>query len=170
VEIGTVLCLATPAHAPFLSRTACGELLRTATADDEEAAFRAQDRAERLVQDARQLAQQMNLPIEVLDAETTIEGGQAVLYHLRRADCDYRPLVSALARLHDFSIVMENLAPELMAGCGRPDCGHGAGGCSSCGSEGGCSSGSCGKKHSAEEVASYLLDRRRQMEARTSLL
>jgi hypothetical protein len=61
---------------------------------------------------------------------------------------------------------MENLA-ELapVTGCGRPDCGQGAGGCSSCGT-GGCGSGSCSAGHSAQEVSSHLAALRRAMESR----
>jgi hypothetical protein len=180
-EIGEVLCRAKSDHARFLSRTAQGELLRLATADDERAAERCRDRAGRIADDARRLSGELGLPIEVLDVEVALDGGQAIINHLRQEECDYRPLVSALSRLHDVLVIMQNLAlPAGLGnedvGCGKPGCGQGQGGCSSCqsggcGTAGGCASG-CGAGIQKDDVALFLAGLRRQMEnrARTPLL
>jgi hypothetical protein len=172
LELGVVLCPATTDHDRFLSRTGQGELLRQASTDDLRAAKLASQRGQRLFEDARLGAAELDLPLEIMDVEVLLDGEHAVIHHLRPAECDYRPLVSALSRRHDVSIVMQNLAlpaSEHGAGCGRPDCGQaGGGGCSSCGTDGGCSSGSCGKATRKEDVAAYLASLRDQMETRTS--
>jgi cell fate regulator YaaT (PSP1 superfamily) len=171
LEMGVVLCRATPGHAPFLSRTAAGDLLRAATPEDERAAAEARRLGTRVADDARQLAAGLGLPLEVLDVEVLLDGRQAIIHHLRQAECDYRPLVSTLSHSHDLLITMQNLAePAVEAGCGKPGCGGGGGGCSSCGS--GCSSGGCGKGVKKDDVTAYLAGLREQMEtrARTPLL
>jgi cell fate regulator YaaT (PSP1 superfamily) len=178
LEVGTVLCRATPAHEPFLARTAVGQLLRPCTPEDVRALGRARAQALDIALHARQFARELELPLEILDAEVLLDGSQAIVYHLRRADCDYRPLVSRLARLHDVLITMQNLAlSEPLEdhaggeGCGKPDCGKASGGCSSCAS-GGCSSGTCGAGLKKEDVAAYLASLRNRMDqaARVSLL
>jgi cell fate regulator YaaT (PSP1 superfamily) len=155
LELGTVLCPVAPIHAKFLSHTSTGELLRRATAEDDEAAERLRDRADALFQRGRALVQDLGLPLEIMDVDVLLDGQQATIYHLRREACDYRPMVSELSRLFEIRIVMENLAvPMEEHGCGRPDCGHGEGGCSSCGSGGGCST--CGAGTHQEDIGAYL--------------
>jgi cell fate regulator YaaT (PSP1 superfamily) len=166
LELGTVLCTATAQHAAFISRTPGGELLRLASAVDEAAASDIEHKSAALIATARRLAGEIGLAIEILDAEMTLDGVQASIFHLRAADCDCRPLAAALSRETDVQIIMENMAePAPVIGCGRPDCGQGAGGCSSCGT-GGCSSGSCSAGHSAKDVSSHLAALRRAMESR----
>jgi hypothetical protein len=165
LELGTVLCTATAHHAAFISRTPGGELLRPASAVDLAAASDIEHKSATLIATARRLAREMGLAIEILDAEITLDGTQASIFHLRAGDSDCRPLAAALSREADVQVVMENMAePAPVTGCGRPDCGQGAGGCSSCGS-GGCSSGSCSAGHSAQEVSSHLAALRRAMES-----
>ena len=86
-----------------------------------------------------------------------LDGKQVALHHLRREECDYRPLVSGVARAFDVRVIMQNLfvPEEPVVGCGEPNCGAGeGGGCSSCSTGGGC--GTCGKGHKPDEVATYL--------------
>lgn len=183
LEIGTVLCPAVTGHAPFLSRTALGELLRCATETDLHAAEVQRQRGQRIFEQGRQLTKELNLPLEIVDVDVLLAGDRALIYHLCKDDCDYRPLVSTLARTYDLLIIMQNLTlpaddhVEEEHGCGKPECGKtgggggcstgGGGGCSTCGTGGGCSAGA--KK---EDVTSYLLGLRQAMErrARTPLL
>lgn len=159
LELGVVMCRATTGHAAFLSRTALGELVRPAAEADERAADAGRARATRMAEEAAALARQLALPVEILDVELSLDGRRAIVHHLRRSDCDYRPLVSALARQYDVLVTMENLADPVVpaAGCGRPGCG--GGGCGSCGA-GGCASGgcgdSCGRSFRPDEVAAHL--------------
>lgn len=164
LELGEVLCPATAGHAGFLSRTAAGELLRRVSEADEQNAAQARTRGRQLFEDGRRLAAELELPLEILDVEVLLDGTQAIVQHLRREDCDYRPLVSRLSRQHDILVIMHNLAlpkepDEPDHGCGKPGCGK-EGGCSSCGS-GGCGTCSAGSK--AEDVAAYLLGLRQKM-------
>ncbi len=176
MELGVVLCPANQEHARFLSRTSLGEILRLANENDERTAELIRQRGQRIFEDGRLLAAQLELPLEILDIELLLDGRQVTVHHLRLAECDYRPLVSALSKKYDVLVVMENLAqpkiPGEEEGCGKPDCGRvgGGGGCSSCGNGGGC--GTCGKGIKKEEVAAHLSSLRQKMENvhRTSLL
>ena len=65
--------------------------------------------------------------LEIIDVEVFLDGSQATIHHLRREECDYRPLVSTLSKKHDLLVVMSNLAqpqePEGKdehGGCGKP--------------------------------------------------
>jgi cell fate regulator YaaT (PSP1 superfamily) len=171
LELGVVMCPAQPEHAPFLSRTALGELLRPLTERDERQAEQVERLGQRVFDDAQGLVRELELPLEILDIEVLLEGQQAIVHHLRQIDCDYRGLVSALSKKYDLHIRMNNLAlpKEETIGCGLPNCGQLTGGCQSCGS-GGCST--CGKGVKKEEVAAHLLNLRQLMEQRnrTSLL
>jgi hypothetical protein len=171
LELGVVMCPATPGHARYLSDRGVGDLLRRATSEDEQVARQGQQQAERLFEDARRLAADMALPLEILDVEVLFDRQQAIIHHLRRDNCDYRPLVSQLSRKYDLFLTMQNLAlpmelTEEETGCGRPDCGKGAGGCSTCGSGGGCSTGSCSSGVKQEEITAYLAGLHDALEAR----
>ncbi|HZU35328.1 MAG TPA: PSP1 domain-containing protein, partial [Gemmataceae bacterium] len=175
LELGTVLCPVSEGHFRFLSRTAQGEILRLASAADEQAAHEAQQRGQRLFEDARQLAGELGLPLEVVDAEVLLDGRQAILYYVAGETCDQRALVSRLASRFDVSMAAHNLAlpkAPAEAGCGKPDCGKagGKGGCTSCNS-GGC--GTCSAGTRKEDIGTYLAGLRQRMEehaARQSLL
>jgi cell fate regulator YaaT (PSP1 superfamily) len=167
VEVGTVLGEARPGHASFLPNTTVGQILRLATPDDEAADRRRRDQAQRLFADARRLAAELALPVEVLDAEVLLDGEHAVLHHLRLADFDPRPFVSTLSRTFEVHLTLEDLSrtgaavEEEEHGCGRPDCGSGSGGCGSGGD--GCST--CGLKN-AVDLRAYFAGLREQMEGR----
>jgi cell fate regulator YaaT (PSP1 superfamily) len=163
LELGSVLCPATPGHAHFLPNTTVGQLLRPASAEDEAQAGHQRERAAALCEDARHLAVERGLPLEVLDAEMLLDGEQAILHHLHWADFDERELVSALSRQYDLRVRLHALkseaAEEEEHGCGRPDCGGGSGGCSSC-SSGGCST--CGA--GTTDMRAYFAALREQMQ------
>jgi cell fate regulator YaaT (PSP1 superfamily) len=170
LELGVVMCPAQPEHAPFLSRTALGDLLRHVTEDDQKQAEQARLVSQRLFRDAAGLADELELPLVILDVEVLLEAQQAIIHHLRERDCDYRPLVSTLSKRHDIHVAMSNLAlPKEPIGCGEPNCGQLTGGCQSCGS-GGCDT--CGKGVKKEDVTAHLLALRQMMEqnGRTSLV
>jgi hypothetical protein len=178
LELGVVLCPATEQHAPFLSRTAVGELLRPATEDDDRAADVLRARSQSLFSDARSLAAELCLPVEIIDAELSLDGRQAVVHYLGQEKGDLGPLESALARKHDVLVNLHNEALSLAAcgkdeevGCGRPDCGQvNGGGCSTCGSGGGCASGSCGAGTGVQAVTAYLAGLRQKVDMRRPLL
>jgi cell fate regulator YaaT (PSP1 superfamily) len=144
LEIATVLGEARPGHARFLPNTTVGQLLRLATADDEQAERHCRDETRRLFEESRRLAATLALPIEVIDAEVLLDGEHAIIHHLRATEFDPRSFVSGLSRLFNVHVILVDLtepAAHEEHGCGRPDCGSGSGGC---GSHGGCST--CGLK------------------------
>src|SRR5436309_4258652 len=67
VELGGVLCPATPRHAHFLPNTSVGALLRPATGEDERAAGRLRRRGQEVFDEARRRAEGLGLPLEVID-------------------------------------------------------------------------------------------------------
>jgi cell fate regulator YaaT (PSP1 superfamily) len=166
LEIGNVLCEATARHAELLDNPAVGELLRLATPEDAAIASGIRDRAKQLFTDARALAEELHLPLEIVDIEIPLDGHEVTLYYLRWAEGDERPLVSALSKRYELMIGMRNLAlPEGASACGKPDCGNGQ--CSSCGTDGGCSTGGCstgcGSKKKSAEVREYFAGLREKM-------
>ncbi|HMF12741.1 MAG TPA: PSP1 C-terminal domain-containing protein [Gemmataceae bacterium] len=168
VELGTVLCPTMPGHAHHLPNTSVGQLLRLASSEDEATLERQQATAQNLFDDGRNSAAELGMPLELLDAEVLFDGQRAVLYHVRWAECDLRPLVSRLSKRHDVHVEMYDLS-RAVEGCGKPDCGRGHGGCDSCASGGGCST--CGA-HDPSELQAYFAGLREQMAAakRTPLL
>jgi hypothetical protein len=172
VEAGSVLGEAAPAFAHLIDAAATGELLRPYSPADERGEPALLARAEVLVADAQSRADELGLPLTVLDAEITLDGERAVLQALPWADCDSDPLCEELSARHHLSLTLLDLRRQPAAeadtgGCGKPGCGSGAGGCSSCGTGGGCSTGSCskGSVKSAEELTSYFAGLRQQMES-----
>jgi hypothetical protein len=174
MEMGRVLRPATPQHAAFLPNTTVGTLLHLAGPDDDRTAERMAARGRLVFDRSRSMAGDLQLPLEVLDAEVLLDGEHAVLHLVRFADCDVRPFVSALSREFELHVQLTDLAKPGAslheagehAGCGREGCGRGAGGCSTCGA-GGC--GSCGNAEPTD-VKAYFAGLREQMERRTALL
>ncbi len=172
LEVGQVLCPATPGHAHYLPNTTLGQLLRMVTPEDEQKQAQLGQRGLDVLQRAQALAEELQLPLELLDGEMLLDGEHVVLQQLCWAQCDVRPLVSTLAREFDLHVLLQDLArpaepvpaEEEHAGCGRENCGQGD--CGSCGSGDGC--GSCGSK--APDMQAYFAELRRKMEQRVSLL
>ncbi len=162
VEIGSVLCAATGGHTRLLEDVPVGDLLRRATDEDEAIARGMAERGQRLFEDARRLAAEQGLSLEIIDVEVSLDGHRVTLYYLRGAEADERPLVQTLSRKYEAMVALRDLAlPQGASGCGRPDCGHSDGDCSTCGS-GGCSS--CGKTL-GKDLQDYFAGLRRKMEA-----
>ena len=157
-ELAVVMRHATKQHASLLADKFVGHILRLATEGDLHLAEQMRRRSQALFGDARRFAAELELPLEILDAEMLLDGRQAVLHYLRWAECDPRQLMDRLAQayhvlvtLHDLALARPQAEPEETehAGCGRPDCGSGSGGCGSC-SSGGCST--CGSHQEAPAI------------------
>jgi hypothetical protein len=153
-EIAVVLCAAGPGHNGILADAFVGEILRPATPGDLELAERMQRRSQALFEHARRVTAELQLPLEILDVEILLDGRQAVLHHVRWAECDPRPLMDPLAQGHHLLVTLHDLAlppmepePAEPTGCGREGCG--AGGCGSCAS-GTCSTCRTHQPHASE--------------------
>src|SRR6185437_2910204 len=171
VEIAEVLRQAAPGHAQFLPNTSVGALLRRLSAEDERTALDMRARGQQLFERGRRLADEMELPLELLDVEMLLDGKHAMLHHLRWADADVRPFVSALSREFELHLALVDLSQpreaanhegeETHEGCGRPGCGEE-------GSGAGC--GTCGQA-TTPKTDTHFAQLREQMErGRTALL
>jgi cell fate regulator YaaT (PSP1 superfamily) len=168
VEVGTVLCQATLRQARLLGATSSGELLRTASVDDE-AGHEERIAFERhIFEKSRTWAQSTGLAAEILDVDLMFDGAQAIVQFVG-SDTDAEKLAHALEQHFTIAIRLENLAVAMPAethehgGCDKPDCGRRAGGsCTTCSSGGGgCSSCGAGKT----DLREYFSHLRTKMEA-----
>lgn len=175
VECGVVLCEPDEKFTPSLCTE--GELLRVATSDDESHIAKFPARESELLSLASSTAAERGLPLTFVDAELTLDD-HLILHGLAWDECDATPLFADLSarfnlsvRLLDLSRTQVAVDPKQTDGCGKPDCGSGSGGCSSCSSESGeqkgCSTGSCsrGSVKSSEELTAYFAELRQKMEA-----
>jgi hypothetical protein len=141
-----------------------GELLRTATLEDEQIAAGLFHRTQQLFDDGRRLTAELKLPLEIFDVEVSLDGHQVTLFYVRWQECDERPLVRALSQKYEALVALHDLGlPVGATGCGRPDCGQQAGGCTTCSTGGGCST--CGKTMGTD-VREYFAGLRQKMEER----
>jgi cell fate regulator YaaT (PSP1 superfamily) len=167
-EIGSVLCPANSRHGLYLGPSPPGKLLRRATSEDESGLARFADLGQAIFADSRALAQQLHLPVEIIDVDILLDRSQAILQFLGPSDADFNDFVKALVSRHQLSIHLENLAlpqepDQVHGGCGKPDCGRvNGGGCTTCGTEGGCSSCGGGKV----DMKAYFAHLRTRMEER----
>ena len=109
-ELGVIMRPATEEHARLLEGKFVGQILRLATPGDVELASRMQARSQSLFQDTRQLLAQLQLPMELLDAEVLLDGRQAVLHYLRWQECDPRPLMESLSQKYRLLVTLHDLA------------------------------------------------------------
>jgi hypothetical protein len=164
-DIGTVLCPATDRQARLLGATPSGSLLRPVGAEDGARLEETRRRADAVFEASRRLAAQQNLAIDVLDVDMLFDGLQAVVQFVGD-DSGLEGLARKLERIFAIAIRLENLAQPAPAdepdgGCGKPDCGHGAGSCTTCATGGGCSSCARG---SGVDLRPYFAHLRDQME------
>lgn len=172
LELGVILREGTSRLTEMLHDSAAGEISRRATLNDHDQAERNRERSAKVFEDSRRLVQELNLAIEVLDVEILLDEQQAIL-HTLGGNAD--PLRQALASRHDLAVFLHDLAvqpvEEAEAGCGKPGCGGGHGGCTTC-SSGGCGTG-CGTPELSSQVAEHFANLRQKMDShfqRTPLL
>jgi hypothetical protein len=118
--------------------------------------------------DAEAVAAKLALPLLFLDGEILLDGSQAVLQAVHWADCDATPLFEQLSVRHGVPVQLADLttAPKAPAAVCE-SCGEEKSGCDSCGTGGGCSTGSCskGSVKSADDLTAYFAGLRKQMDA-----
>lgn len=175
LEVGTVLCPATVRQSRLLGGKSSGQLLRAVSAEDEVTLARLEAREQELFAAGRHLAADMDLPVEVLDAELLFDVRHAFLHLVSGpTSWDAGPWVHRLEEQFALEVRWLDVASggpgeeaEEHGGCGKPGCGKAEGGCSSCGS-GGCSS--CGR--GSVDLRPYFAHLRGEMETgrRTPLL
>ncbi len=169
VEIGTVLGPVAERFAGQVNETG-GAVLRAITPADEAAVGVAAELAAQILD----TADRSGRPVTFLDCEVTLDRRGAVLHVVPWQACDLDPVLAELSDTFGLAVRLLDVSrtptlqdpPEPKLTCDKPDCGTGEGGCSSCGTGGGCSTGSCskGSVKSADELTAYFADLRRQME------
>jgi hypothetical protein len=137
LEIGTVIRALDQGPRQFLGQSFAGRIVRRITHSDEAAQHRCRERAEALFAHGRVAANELGLPLEIVDAEVLLLD-EPILHVLRWAPCDPRGLLDHLGGMFRSPIRVSDLASapqDELHGCAG-DCGSG-GGCGSC-SSGGC--------------------------------
>jgi hypothetical protein len=172
VELGEVLCEAADPFAGQLDPSARGDLLRPATEADAADAAAREEVGRQVIAAAEELG--ADLALSFLDVEVMLDGSAAVLHVLPWGPCDADLVFADLSARFGLPVRLLDVSrtptvtdpPEKAAGCGKPDCGSEKGGCTSCGTGGGCSTGGCsrGSVKSADELTAYFADLRQKME------
>jgi hypothetical protein len=162
IELGTILC-----EAGAVGPDPAGEVIRSATDADEGMAREFRRRLPVVLSDAQSLADSLDLPLQFLDGEILLDGREAILQAVHWADCDATPVFEQLSARHGLLVKLADLTAAPKPAAKTCDvCGDEKSGCDSCGTGGGCSSGSCskGSVKSADDLTAYFAGLRKQME------
>jgi hypothetical protein len=170
LELGVVLEVVAERFGKQVSTELSGTIVRVATSDDQVISRELQCRADAILVEAQEASSRLGIPLSFLDAELLLDESTAILQGVHWAECDITQLLEELSekhglivRLHDLTAVPQKESSQ--TGC--ETCGKEKSGCSSCGTGGGCSTGSCskGSVKSSQDMTAYFQDLRRQMEA-----
>jgi cell fate regulator YaaT (PSP1 superfamily) len=129
LELGDVLCEATPRAVQLITEPTHGQIVRAVTAEDRREADRLRE-AERVEFDACcRYIHQRHLQMELVDVEHIFGGERIVFYFLAEKRVDFRELVKDLAREFRTRIEMRQIGvrdeAKLLADygdCGKPVC------------------------------------------------
>jgi len=129
VEIGEVLCVATPHAVSSVPDLTQGQILRAATADDLKKALAIKDLQQREYQVATDLIVKHRLAMQLVDVEHLFGGERIVFYFLSESRVDFRELVKSMAREFHTRIELRQIGvrdeAKLLADygdCGKPVC------------------------------------------------
>ncbi|HEX3313730.1 MAG TPA: hypothetical protein VHR72_02510 [Gemmataceae bacterium] len=164
IEVGEILCSASIRQARLLGAQIHGELVRAIADADRDHLARLERAGQELLDTARRLADDAEIAVVLLDAELLFDGRHAVVQILHADSDALAGFVAELTSRTGIEIRLANLAQPLPPepeehGCGKPDCGSGEGGCTSCSTGGGCSSCSAGDKVDLRPYFAHLRDR-----------
>jgi cell fate regulator YaaT (PSP1 superfamily) len=129
LEIGQLLCPATPATMSMLTEPTHGRIVRRMTEQDQLENERLHD-SERIEMEAcNRFVEQRHLQMELVDVEHLFGGERIVFYFLAEKRVDFRDLVRDLAREYQTRIEMRQIGvrdeAKLLADygdCGKPVC------------------------------------------------
>jgi cell fate regulator YaaT (PSP1 superfamily) len=128
-ELGDVLCVATDKTGRFLSNPMRGEILRTATDDDQVQERRLAADRERVFATCGELIARRRLQMDLVDLEIIHGRERVIFYYLAEKRVDFRELVKDLARSLRTRIEMRQIGvrdeAKLLADygdCGKPVC------------------------------------------------
>jgi cell fate regulator YaaT (PSP1 superfamily) len=129
IEVGQVLCPASPRAVELLADPTRGKILRPVSDDDRRALQRIRDAEGREFDACRRFAAGQRLQMELVDVEHLFGGERIVFYFLAEKRVDFRELVKDLAREFQTRIEMRQIGvrdeAKLLADygdCGKPVC------------------------------------------------
>jgi cell fate regulator YaaT (PSP1 superfamily) len=129
LELGEVLCEATPTALGLLNGPTGGQIIRHVTADDERELERLQGLEGEELETCSRFVAERGLQMEPVDAEHILGGERIVFYFLAEKRVDFRELVKDLARTYKTRIEMRQIGvrdeAKLLADygdCGKPVC------------------------------------------------
>ena len=129
LEVGDVLCEATPRAMEMITEPTKGQIIRLLTADDQEAAGHLKEKERQEFDTCQRFIQQRQLQMALVDVEHLFGGERIVFYFLSEKRVDFRELVKDLAREFQTRIEMRQIGvrdeAKLLADygdCGKPVC------------------------------------------------
>ncbi len=129
LEVGEVLCDATPDALAQLDDPDQGEILRGMTDNDYNEAAHMEEQASREFRICQDYVQKLNMEMDLVDIEHVFGGERIVIYYLAENRVDFRELVRELAREFQTRIEMRQIGvrdeAKLLADygdCGQPVC------------------------------------------------
>ena len=129
LEVGDVLCPATPQAVAVIPEPTRGEIVRVATVEDRAKIDQLLDIEKREIATAEQLVAQHRLAMQLVAVEHLFGGDRIVFYFLAEQRIDFRELVRSMAREFHARIELRHIGvrdeAKLMADygdCGKPVC------------------------------------------------
>jgi cell fate regulator YaaT (PSP1 superfamily) len=129
LEVGDVLCEATPRAVQLIAEPTHGQIIRRLSPEDTQEVTRLQDCERQEFATCRQLIGERNLQMELVNVEHLFGGERIVFYFLAEKRVDFRELVKDLARAFRTRIEMRQIGvrdeAKLLADygdCGKPVC------------------------------------------------
>ena len=129
LELGQVLCPATPEAVGSIGEATHGRLVRRLTEQDRAERDKVRERERREMETCGRFVEQRRLQMELVDVEHLFGGERLVFYFLAEKRVDFRELVKDLAREYQTRIEMRQIGvrdeAKLLADygdCGKPVC------------------------------------------------
>jgi cell fate regulator YaaT (PSP1 superfamily) len=129
LELGQVLCPATPRAVELIGEPTHGRIVRALTELDREERARMREVEQRELETCTRFVQQRRLQMELVDVEHLFGGERIIFYFLAEKRVDFRELVKDLAREYQTRIEMRQIGvrdeAKLLADygdCGKPVC------------------------------------------------
>jgi len=129
LELGDVLCPATPQAVAFLPEPTNGEIVRSMSAEDYQREGKIRIESKQQFETAGRLVAEHHLAMQLVDVEPIFGGERIVFYFLSDKRVDFRELVRAMAREFQARIELRQIGvrdeAKLLADygdCGKPVC------------------------------------------------
>jgi len=129
LEVGDVLCEATPRAMEMIAEPTKGQIIRLLTTDDQEAAGRLKEKERQEFDTCQRFIQQRQLQMALVDVEHLVRGDRILFDFFSEERVRFRELVKDLAREFQTRIEMRQIGvrdeAKLLADygdCGKPVC------------------------------------------------